>query len=107
MESKKPYEELSVDKGVMDVNLSSWRHFHDYVVTEMLDYSHYIWRGQRDAEWGLDTSLDRVLKKYEKKPTAALLNRHRDKFKLASRGRRGVNPLRDLTENEWWALGLV
>lgn len=105
MEQNKPYEELDVVKGVMDVNVSSWKHFHDYVVTEMLDYSNYIWRGQRDADWGLETSLDRLLQKHSKKPTAALLNRHIEKFKLASRGRRGDNPRRDLLENEWWALG--
>ncbi|MDD2853660.1 MAG: FRG domain-containing protein [Desulfuromonadaceae bacterium] len=105
MEKGKTYEELTVDKGVMDVNLSSWKHFHDYVVTEMLDYYQYIWRGQLDAEWGLETSLDRLFKKHNKKPTTARLNRHMEKFKLASRGRRGENPRRDLNENEWWAIG--
>ena len=105
MDTNKHYEELDFDKGVLDANVSSWKHFHDHVVTEMLDYSHYIWRGQRDSEWGLETSLDRLLKSQEKKPTNALLNRHLQKFKLASRGRRGENPRRDLEENEWWALG--
>lgn len=105
MDNTKPYEELEAIKGVMDVNVSTWKHFHDYVVSEMLDYSHYIWRGQRDSEWGLETSLDRLLLNQERQPTTALLNRHLDKFKLACRGRRGENPRQNLTENEWWALG--
>lgn len=105
MDKNEHYEELEVDKGVMDVNVTSWKHFHDYVIAEMLDYSHYIWRGQRDSEWGLETSLDRLLRSQEKKPTAAVLKRHLGKFKLASRGRRGENPYRDLVENDWWALG--
>jgi hypothetical protein len=50
MDTNERYEELGFDKGVLDVNVSSWKHFHDYVVTEMLDYAHYIWRGQRDSE---------------------------------------------------------
>lgn len=89
----------------MDVRISSWRHFHEYVVTEMLDYSHYIWRGQRDSNWGLETSLDRILNSTNKGANKFTLQRHLNKFKLASRGRRGPNPRAELSENDWWALG--
>jgi hypothetical protein len=102
---KSPYTEQDVIQGVMDVDITSWKSFHDYVVTEMLDYSHYIWRGQRDSSWELKTSLDRILSAHNKNPTTTLLNKHLERFKMASRGRRGENPRRDMHENEWWALG--
>lgn len=100
------YEEFDAIDGVMDVKLSSWRVFHSYVIDEMLEYSHYVWRGQRDSEWSLKSSIDRLVEIIpRKKLTKGLIDAHLMKFKVATRGRRGVNPPRDISEDEWWALG--
>ncbi|WP_448165226.1 FRG domain-containing protein [Burkholderia cepacia] len=105
MTEQENYEELDIENCIMNVRLSSWKHFHEYVVTEMLDFSHYVWRGQRDADWGLETSLDRIIKPKNTSSATRTLNKHLEKFKQSSLGRRGQNPKTDLTENDWWALG--
>lgn len=91
--------------GVMEVEFFSWKYFHDYVRQEMLEYSHYVWRGQRDSAWKLESSLDRLLKSRLKTHRPKLATQHLEKFKYAIRGRRGANPSRIDDENEWWALG--
>ena len=93
--------------GVGIVKLSSWKYFTDYIYQEMLDYTPYIWRGQRCDDWGLETTLDRLLNKAKVARTKRIIfqSNHLLKFKYASRGRRGSNPIRDLDENDWWALG--
>ena len=104
--SKKPrWTENYIGKGFMEVEFSSWKYFHDYIRQEMLDYSHYIWRGQRDSDWMLESSLDRLLRGTSPSNRDQLAKNHLEKFKYAARGRRGVNPARIDDENEWWALG--
>jgi hypothetical protein len=94
----------TVKDGVMEVALTSWKYFHDYVRQEMLEYSHYVWRGQRDALWTLESSLDRQLRL---RPIGKLARArtHLAKFKQSVRGRRGANPTKIEDDNEWWALG--
>jgi hypothetical protein len=105
MARQKTYIEKPLKKGVMTVELSSWKYFHDYIRKEMLYYPHFIWRGQRDASWDLDSSLDRAFGKAGVSPTKDAEKKHLELFKLSSRGRRGRNPPKDMDENEWWALG--
>ncbi|WP_339414536.1 FRG domain-containing protein [Pseudomonas sp. EA_35y_Pfl2_R5] len=93
-----------IKDGVWTIELSSWKYFHDYVRQEMLNYSHYVWRGQRDADWPLQTSLDRALQFKLKSKHHSISKAHLEKFKLAVRGRRGSNPVTINDENEWWAL---
>ena len=45
------------DHGIGEVELFSWKYFHDFVCQEMLNYRHYIWRGQRCHDWLLECSL--------------------------------------------------
>lgn len=91
--------------GIWEVELSSWKWFHDFVRKEMLDHSHYVWRGQRDSAWKLESSFDRLMTFKPKSERERLANAHLEKFKLAVRGRRGSNPSKIVSENEWWALG--
>ncbi|MFZ4642873.1 MAG: FRG domain-containing protein [Phycisphaerales bacterium] len=88
----------------MDVNLHSWKYFYDFVRQEMLDYAHYIWRGQRDSQWSLVSSIDRQLRNKDL-TNEGKASEHLSKFKLSTRGRRGTNPAKIDDENEWWALG--
>lgn len=91
--------------GVLVVELSSWKYFHDWVRQEMLDFEHYIWRGQRDAQWPLESTLDRQLRGLLIDEKEAQAEEHLLNFQMAARGRRGPNPVRIDEEDEWWALG--
>lgn len=90
--------------GVFTMELSSWKHFHAYVHQEMLKYSTYVWRGQRDSERKLRSSLDRVLSGTSTADRPRQVAAHFERFKYASRGRRAAQT-RDMDENDWWALG--
>lgn len=95
------WTEQDVVDSVMQVDLISWKYFHDYVRQEMLEYDHYVWRGQRESTWGLESSLDRLLRSKPKVQHQRLASEHLQRFKLAVRGRRGPNPARLEAENEW------
>lgn len=105
MAKQKRWVSKTVSNGIWEIDFSSWKYFHDYVRQEMLDYSHYIWRGQRDSSWKLESSLDRILKTKLPSHRPSLARNHLNDFKLAVRGRRGPNPATIENENEWWALG--
>jgi hypothetical protein len=98
------YSEGSIIDGVQEVRLKSWHHFHDFIRVEYLDYPHYVWRGQRDATWPLQSTLDREFSYLKPKSPRSAAARHLERFKLATRGRRGPNPSKELSEDEWWAL---
>ena len=91
--------------GLWTIELLSWKYFHDFVRQEMLHYSHYVWRGQRDSSWRLQTSLDRALKGKLHSVRPSLAADHLERFKYASRGRRGPTALSIQDDNDWWALG--
>jgi hypothetical protein len=107
MPRRKQWEETSVDAGFVEVRVLSWRSFFNYVHKEMLDYQTYIWRGQRCDNWPLESTLDRLRKKAKvrKRRSFNFTQQHLDQFKYAVRGRRGPNPPRLETDNDWWALG--
>jgi hypothetical protein len=105
MSRTKSYTEKNILDGFMEVEIPSWKYFHDYVRKEMLEYSHYFWRGQRDSSWGLETGFDRLVVGKSIPEMKVFLNTQLSNFKLSSRGRRGNNPAREIDENEWWALG--
>jgi hypothetical protein len=85
--------------------LSSWEYFDDYIREKMLDYRHFVWRGQASDTWLLEPTIDRLFKKLGKPNDEDLLQIHLIRFKYASRGRRGSNPPVLKSDNEWWALG--
>lgn len=91
--------------GFWEIEFSSWKYFHDYIRQEMLDFNKYVWRGQRDSTWKLESSLDRALKGKIKKRREGLAKIHLENFKYSVRGRRGKNPQILEDENAWWALG--
>jgi nucleotidyltransferase substrate binding protein (TIGR01987 family) len=97
----------NADRGFVEVTLSSWRHFANFVEVEMRDYPAYVWRGQRVSTWPLETTLDRLMRRAKgaDTPNPHFRHNHLKQFKLAVRGRRGTNPQFLEDENEWWALG--
>ncbi len=97
------WKEFDINNGVLEVEFTSWKYFYDHVRQEMLNFSHYVWRGQRGSKWKLESSLHRSLK--NKLMLATKTRRHLDRFRQATRGRRGTNPIQLHDDNEWWALG--
>lgn len=92
-------------KGVQQVELASWREFYPFINETLPNPQDYIFRGQRMSSWKLESSLDRVLKDLGQRANAArVATKHLHEFRLAIRGRRGVNP-KELREKERWALG--
>lgn len=99
------WKESSISDGVGEYELFSWKYFHDFVYQEMLDYGHYIWRGQRCTDWPLEPSLDRALRGKPGPARKRLRRVHLESFKYAVRGRRGPYSAPMPSENDWWALG--
>lgn len=94
----------SKSDGLLHVRLSSWKYFHDFIRQRFLEFPHYVWRGQRDADWPLETSLDRALRGTPVAGRRSATKKHLERFKLASRGRRGPNPTKIINDDEWWAI---
>jgi len=90
-----------IENGILEVKLSSWKYFSDYINQEVLDYTTYVFRGHGDSNWKLEPTLDRVIKS----PTSPKRKEHLEAFKYSTRGRRGTNPPKMENENDWWALG--
>lgn len=105
MARPKRWETISFKDSVWTIQLASWKYFHDYVTQQMLDYSHYVWRGYRIDKRQLLPSFDRKYYGKSQRIIETKLNNHLKQFQLAVRGRRGKNPPKLIDENDWWALG--
>jgi FRG domain len=100
----KPLHPPTVD-GVQNIELGSWLEFYPFINGALPNPQDYIFRGQRMSSWKLESSLDRALKDVGQRANAArIATQHLGEFRLAIRGRRGVNP-KKLREKEQWALG--
>jgi len=92
---------------VGEIHFKRWQYFIDYIQQEMLDYEQYIWRGQREAKWKLESTLDRLIDtaNIAKTKRVHFRSSHLERFEYSVRGRRGSNPPKIKSENDWWALG--
>ncbi len=104
---KKNWEWSATGLEYGQVKFKSWKDFSAFIYEEMLEYDQYIWRGQRCDNWGLESTLNRLIKnaKIAKTKQYNFRQSHLEQFQLAVRGRRGFNPRVINEENEWWALG--
>lgn len=104
---KKQIKWSNIGPGYSEVKLTSWKHFIDFVYEEMLDYELYIWRGQRSTDWKLVPKLYRIngIERMAPIERNMLDSSHLERFKYATRGRRGSSPKMIEDENEWWSLG--
>lgn len=82
------WKEGELVDGTMEVKISSWKYFSDYINQEMLDYTTYVYRGHGNSSWLLEPTLDRIIKS----PTSPRRDSHLNSFKYETRGRRGTNP---------------
>lgn len=102
MAKKKVVE--SAEHGIVEVHLKSWEDFAEYINKEFRDFRDYVYRGQ-SYTWPLESRLDRALKDVRTEVRPWMRAKQLESFKTASRGRRGANPVRIETDNDWWALG--
>lgn len=101
-----PETDSTTVDGTKTVTLSSWAQFLDVVAAGYaLHPGARLWRGQTDAGWRLQSSLDRLLEACGLESDPNVREAHLERFKFATRGRRGANPASLTTENDWWALG--
>ncbi|EIO4564279.1 FRG domain-containing protein [Vibrio parahaemolyticus] len=123
----------SFNKGVCRIEIDSWSTFQMVLERYFLDDYSFIYRGQRCASWSLLSTYDRFylelaeavnnhnpedgivfdedhyilrfLEPFQELPTRnKLLGLHLEKFKSLCTGRR-VAYFKELSDNQWWALG--
>jgi len=87
---------------ISETKLQHWSEFNE-VVQKLLDLPHYIFRGHSCSSWLLEPTLTRLIKK--KPDIDEIREKHLEEFKYSVRGRRGSNPPKLSTDNDWWALG--
>ena len=105
MADRDNWETIGFQNGILTVKLSSWKYYADFVHDELLTNKQYIFRGQREVSWELQPMLYRtIFNSVDEKYYGPIAITHLFNFKYAMRGRRGTNP-KELSENEWWALG--
>ena len=92
--------------GYLEYKYESWNQFvihNDYFSEDM----GFVFRGQRDAGWKLETTLDRLVKNLDP-DNVYIRNPYNDifkKFVKSIRGRTGIDKSTNLNEDEIWALG--
>lgn len=91
--------------GVVSIKLNDFEDF-DYVIREqLLDHPYMVYRGHRDINWPLRTTIDRLF--FEQKnrfPTEDEAKNHLLTFQYATRGRLGSD-WSPSDSNSWWSLG--
>ncbi|MFW9742376.1 FRG domain-containing protein [Vibrio parahaemolyticus] len=88
-----------------EVNLRDWEHFKEYISSNYSDEVGYVFRGHRDSNWKIESTLTRLSQRISSDITPAHLEiKQLQMFKLKIRGLRGKNPP-VLDSNELWSLG--
>lgn len=104
-----------VKNGILEHQLKSWKEFGEIITDGDFCAPTYIYRGQANSKWLVESTLDRMEKRFPKRPNlssevpnefncprvdrALQLRR----FKEMSRGKLSNLP-QDNEENEWWTL---
>ncbi len=104
----------SVKDGIVECNLKGWKEFTGFVTAVLPDTPAYIFRGQANASWVVESTLDRIENRFLKhratgSPGATVLldgppvdrDVHLRAYQQAAREKRGVEP------TEIVALGMV
>lgn len=106
----------SVDSGVEVHELASWRKYAEWIDKHHANAPALIYRGQADATWLVESSLDRLEKRFPTKKNhsggvPAYFNcppvgrdTHLKAYQEAVRNKRGTNPP-SLDSFQWWAMG--
>lgn len=98
------------DNGpIRQFRVDEFEQLRDLIENKVDDISDYIFRGQSNAQWKLEPTLNRLIKHaratgVKQGSLDRFVSVHLDRFRLEIRGRRGDNPPK-LEEDELWALG--
>lgn len=95
--------------GLRHFRVKTFEELRDLIENEIHDIGEYVFRGQSNASWKLETTLDRLIRHArmtgaKQGPLEPFVKAHLDRFRLEIRGRRGDNPPK-LAEDDLWALG--
>ncbi len=97
-------DNIDKDCGVSTVPLNSWEEFGSFIAKEHSNCPAVLYRGQGNADWKIESSLDRLESRFPIKtnhwgtnpphfncpPTDRV--QHLEAFKESVRGKRGNNP---------------
>jgi hypothetical protein len=93
---------------MIQIDIDTWEGFRAFLEEPPETGTTFYWRGQGNPDWPLASSLERrilaVGKPLEAEAYMALAKSHLDSFTAAACGLRGASP-KDLSEEQWWALG--
>ena len=104
-----------ITNGILVHKLKSWEEFGEFVADSEFCPPTCIFRGQANSEWLVESTLDRMEKRYNTKPNNSsgtpeefpIPRVERDlqlaRFKEMARGKL-TNPPKDDEKDEWWAL---
>ncbi|MEM9387735.1 MAG: FRG domain-containing protein [Pseudomonadota bacterium] len=97
------------DGEIREYRVDDFEALRDLVENEMQGIERFVFRGQSDSQWRLETTLDRLIRNARSTGSKqgsldSFVEKHLNRFKLEIRGRRGDNPSK-LEEDELWALG--
>ena len=99
-------KEIKMTQCLEVVEFDKWEEFRKFIEKNFFHKRSFIFRGQRDSEWKLETTLDRLIKQLpEKLQTEKIVDGHLDRFKKCIRGKRGPNPTNLENSSDIWALG--
>ncbi len=99
----------SSDGPIWHYKTESFNDLRDLIENKINNIDDFVFRGQSSANWGLTSTLNRLIKHARETgakhgPVDRFVKQHLDRFKLEIRGRRGDNPTK-LEEDDLWALG--
>lgn len=109
------YDAIPIVRGVRRVKLNSWREFYSLIEQpHPLHNDTFIYRGQGDADWLIQSTIDRLEDRFPTKRNRSAssptnfgcppVNRHAHlrAFKIATRG--VGTAFERFTEREWWTM---
>lgn len=94
--------------GFREEKVSDWRELNEFIEDYFFSDPNFVFRGQSCSNWGLNTTLDRLLRQVpEEFRHEKIVYNHLDRFYRALRGRRTGNVTKNesTNENDLWALG--
>lgn len=92
--------------GIREERVADWRELNEFIEDNFFSDPNFVFRGQSCASWGLNTTLDRLLRQVpDEFRLEGIVYSHLDRFVKALRGRRTGNGTKIESTNELWALG--
>ncbi|BBL88989.1 TPA: FRG domain-containing protein [Vibrio parahaemolyticus] len=89
--------------SIQVIELEDWNEFKQYVQDNFTVFPAYVFRGQRDSDWEIISTLTRLANSVSI-DAKALENKQLELFQKRIRGLRGANPPK-LSSDELWSLG--